>query len=66
MIALVRVYRGILPEFALRGLAHARAVKSSRRCFASLAPSLRIDGPRMRQTSHGKSVEYAFAGPVAL
>ncbi len=66
MIALVRVYRGILPEFALRGLAHARAVKSSRRCFASLAPSLRIDGPRMRHTSHGNAVKRACAGSVAL
>jgi hypothetical protein len=32
------------------GLAHARAARSSGRCFAALAPSLWIRGPRMPQT----------------
>ena len=57
---------GILPRFALRGVVHARAVKSSRRRFASLTPALRIDGPRMHHTSHGKFVKRARAGSGSL
>ena len=40
-----------LHELSVRGVVHARAVKSSGRRFASLAPPLRIDGPRMHHTS---------------
>jgi hypothetical protein len=58
-----RAHAGILPEFALRGLVHASAAKSSRRRFSSVAPPLRIRGARVHQPSHGKSVKRALAGP---
>jgi hypothetical protein len=46
-------------------LLRAHAGRTSRWCFASLTPALRIRVARARQTSHGKSVESALAGSVA-